>query len=102
MKNRLRRLPRNPSPRRPPMRTPNNERLTSDIADAAGAGKSAPERRCILSGEHGARDALIRLAISPDGLVLPDPLAKAPGRGAWIGVTRAVLEEAMAKGRLRG
>ncbi len=84
------------------MRTPNNERLTSDIADAAGTGKSVPERRCILSGEHGARDALIRLAISPDGLVLPDPLARAPGRGAWIGVTRAVLEGAVAKGRLRG
>lgn len=84
------------------MRTPNNERLTPDIAGAARAGESAPERRCILSGEHGARDALVRLAISPEGLVLPDPLAKAPGRGAWIGVTRAELEQAIAKGRLRG
>ena len=85
------------------MRTPNNERLTPDIAGADRAEKSAPERRCILSGEHGARHALVRLAISPDGLVLPDPLAKAPGRGAWIGVTRTELEAAMGgKGRLRG
>ncbi len=89
------------------MRTPPNERLTSDIAEAPGAGKSAPERKCILSGEHGARDRLVRLAISPahpDGScdVLPDPLAKAPGRGAWLGVTRAQLEEAISKGRLRG
>ncbi|AKM07636.1 DUF448 domain-containing protein [Pelagerythrobacter marensis] len=84
------------------MRTPNNERLTPDIAEAGGADKSAPERRCILSGEHGARHALVRLAISPDGVVLPDPLARAPGRGAWIGVSRAVLEEAIARGRLRG
>ena len=39
--------------------------------------------------------------MSPSGLVLPDVQAKAPGRGAWIGVTRAELEEAMAKGRLK-
>lgn len=70
----------------------------------SGVGKlaAAPERRCILTGEHGARGRLLRLAISPDGLVLPDPLARAPGRGAWIGVNRADLEAAMAKGRLKG
>ncbi|MGN6499904.1 MAG: DUF448 domain-containing protein [Tsuneonella sp.] len=84
------------------MRTPNNERLSSDIVDASGAAKAVPERRCILSGEHGARDHLVRIAISPDGEVLPDPLAKAPGRGAWIGVSRAELEAAIAKGRLKG
>jgi uncharacterized protein len=84
------------------MRTPNNERLGSDIAEAPRAAKAAPERRCILSGEHGARETLVRLAISPDGEVLPDIHAKAPGRGAWIGVSRAELEAAIAKGRLKG
>jgi hypothetical protein len=34
--------------------------------------------------------------------VLPDIRAKAPGRGAWIGVDRATLEAAQAKGRLKG
>jgi hypothetical protein len=34
--------------------------------------------------------------------VLPDVRAKAPGRGAWIGVDRAALEEARAKGKLKG
>lgn len=62
----------------------------------------APERKCILSGTHGARDQLIRLAISPDGMVLPDVRAKAPGRGAWLGVDRPTLEAAQAKGKLRG
>jgi len=66
-----------------------------------------PERKCILSGENGSRGALIRLAISPAGpdgscLVLPDVLARAPGRGAWIGVSRAALENALAKGKLKG
>ncbi|HTM94283.1 MAG TPA: DUF448 domain-containing protein [Croceibacterium sp.] len=60
------------------------------------------ERRCILSGERADPARLIRLAISPDGDVLPDVRAKAPGRGAWLGVSRAELEAAMAKGKLRG
>ena len=84
------------------MRTPNNEPLGSDIAEARGSRKVAPERKCILSGEHGGRDTLVRLAISPDGLVLPDVNAKAPGRGAWLGVPRAELATALAKGKLKG
>ena len=84
------------------MRTPNNEGLSSDIADAVRPRKTEPERRCILSGEHGARAALVRLAFSPDGEVLPDIHAKAPGRGAWIGVARGELEAALAKGKLKG
>ncbi len=84
------------------MRTPNNERLTSAISGARNSRESGSERRCILAGESGPRDTLVRLAISPDGDVLPDPLARAPGRGAWIGVTRAELETALTKGRLRG
>ena len=83
------------------MRTPPNERLTSDIAEAALLEKSGSERRCILTGDNAPRDALVRLAISPDGLVLPDPAAKAPGRGAWIGVSRKALESALADGHLR-
>ena len=77
------------------MRIPHNEPLGSDAS-------GAPERRCILTGDHGSRDDLLRLAISPDGLVLPDALARAPGRGAWIGTSRADLETAITKGKLKG
>jgi len=84
------------------MRTPNNERVSSDIADARAPHKGEPERKCILSGEHGTRASLVRLAVSSEGMVLPDVHAKAPGRGAWIGVTRAELETALAKGKLKG
>ncbi|HOB13937.1 MAG TPA: DUF448 domain-containing protein [Novosphingobium sp.] len=77
------------------MRIPHNEPLGS-------AASEAPERRCILTGDHGSRDDLLRLAISPDGDVLPDVLARAPGRGAWIGVSRGELETAIAKGKLKG
>ncbi|MCZ8368882.1 MAG: DUF448 domain-containing protein [Porphyrobacter sp.] len=83
------------------MRTPPNERLTSDIAEPSLSAKAESERRCILTGATSVRDVLVRLAISPDGLVLPDAAAKAPGRGAWIGVTRAELEAALAEGHLK-
>jgi hypothetical protein len=49
-----------------------------------------------------ARDDLIRLALSPEGEVLPDVRAKAPGRGAWIGVDKPALEKALSSGKLRG
>jgi uncharacterized protein len=61
-----------------------------------------PERRCIISGERGPKSGLIRLALGPDGVVLPDVRARAPGRGAWIGIDRSALEAAQAKGKLRG
>lgn len=61
-----------------------------------------PVRKCVLTQDRDERDNLIRLAIAPDGQVLPDVRAKAPGRGAWIGVTRAELKEAIAKKKLRG
>jgi uncharacterized protein len=77
------------------MRIPHNEPLGSDAS-------GAPERRCILTGEHGSRDDLVRLAISPEGEVLPDALARAPGRGAWIAVSRGELEKALNKGKLKG
>ncbi len=83
------------------MRTPPNERLTSDIDGPDLPAAAGSERRCILTGETSARDTLVRLAISPDGLVLPDVAGKAPGRGAWIGVDRKALETAMAEGHLR-
>jgi len=66
------------------------------------AERTDPERRCILSGERHNPDHLIRLALGPDGQVLPDIRAKAPGRGAWIGVDRAALEKALGNGKLRG
>ena len=68
--------------------------------DTPGVGHT-PERKCILSGEHAARDDLVRLALGPDGQVAPDVRAKAPGRGAWIGVDRATLEAAQGKGKLK-
>lgn len=67
-----------------------------------GGEDAGPERTCILSRAKGSRETLIRLALGPDGQVAPDVRARAPGRGAWIGVSRADLEAAIAKGKLKG
>lgn len=61
-----------------------------------------PVRSCILTRDRAPRGSLVRLALAPDGSILPDVRAKAPGRGAWIGVTRAGLETAISKGKLKG
>lgn len=60
-----------------------------------------PIRRCIVSGERAGRAGLIRLALGPDGVVLPDVAAKAPGRGAWLTPDRSLIE-GRAAGKLRG
>ncbi|QZH74083.1 MAG: DUF448 domain-containing protein [Erythrobacter sp.] len=89
------------------MRNPRNDPLGSPKTEADHSCESGSERRCVLTGTTGSRDTLVRLALSPaddDGAchVLPDPLAKAPGRGAWIGVQREELTAAVASGKLRG
>lgn len=87
------------------MRTPRNDTGDgSGLTDARPPrvrGGHEPERRCILTGEHAPAHQLVRLAIGPAGEVLPDVLAKAPGRGAWIAVDRDTLAAAVAKGKLK-
>lgn len=70
-------------------------------AAASAARRTEPERRCILSGAHGPRADLLRLVEGPDGALWPDLAARLPGRGAWISADRALLEEAMARGRMK-
>jgi predicted RNA-binding protein YlxR (DUF448 family) len=83
------------------MRTPRNDQL-SDTGRAGKRGQHVPERRCVVSGEVAPAEGFVRLALGPDGGIAPDVHGKAPGRGAWIGVDRATLEAAQAKGKLKG
>jgi len=84
------------------MRNPRNDTLGSPKTGTDASPEKGSERRCVLTGQTSARDDLVRLAVSPDGDVLPDALAKAPGRGAWIGVSKADLAEAISSGKLKG
>jgi len=73
------------------LRARSNDRLEAHV----------PERTCILSRRTAPKEELIRLALSPEGEVAPDVRARAPGRGAWIGVSRGELDAANAKGKLK-
>jgi predicted RNA-binding protein YlxR (DUF448 family) len=55
----------------------------------------------VLTRRKASKDALIRLALAPDGTVAPDVRARAPGRGAWISVAKAELDQAVRNGKLK-
>jgi predicted RNA-binding protein YlxR (DUF448 family) len=60
-----------------------------------------PERTCILTRRTAPKEELIRLALGPDRTVARDVRARAPGRGAWVGVSRAEIDAANGKGKLK-
>jgi hypothetical protein len=75
------------------------------LSDAATqpAEQARPRRReaartCIVTRQERPPEALLRFALSPDGIVTPDLKANLPGRGAWIAPERAVLAQAIKKG----
>lgn len=69
--------------------------IAPDPADTASAG---PQRRCIVSRESMAKDALVRFVVGPDQSIVPDIQGKLPGRGLWVSADRASIETAAAKG----
>jgi predicted RNA-binding protein YlxR (DUF448 family) len=77
------------------------EPVSTSLDTNGEAQRHIPERTCILTRRKDACDELIRLALAPDGSVHPDVRARAPGRGAWIGVARPELDEANARGKLK-
>jgi predicted RNA-binding protein YlxR (DUF448 family) len=56
------------------------------------------ERSCVVTGETGAPEAMLRFALSPEGVVTPDIRRKLPGRGVWTRLDAATVARAAAKG----
>ena len=54
-------------------------------------------RRCLASGRVLPRKALLRLAVAPDGALVPDVAGELPGRGLWITPARDLIERARKK-----
>lgn len=54
-------------------------------------------RLCALTRVEKPAAALIRFAVSPDGVLAPDVDAKAPGRGVWITLSSDAVAEAARK-----
>lgn len=55
------------------------------------------ERTCIVSGEKGSPEAMLRFALSPEGVVTPDIRRKLPGRGVWTRLDKATVARAAVK-----
>ncbi len=54
-------------------------------------------RRCIATGQVLPRSALLRIALGPDGTLLPDVCGDLPGRGLWITPARDMIDRARKK-----
>jgi uncharacterized protein len=55
----------------------------------------SPMRLCAVSRKPAERDYLIRFVAGPDGSIVPDLACRLPGRGVWVGATRALVEAAV-------
>jgi uncharacterized protein len=56
-----------------------------------------PERECCLTRTVKPQSELIRFVVSPEGVLTPDVDARAPGRGVWVTLSEAAVEEAVRK-----
>jgi len=72
-----------------PTRTPKPGR-SSRCAPAA-------QRRCLASGEVRPKRELMRFAVGPDGVVVPDVEEGLPGRGLWLLPRRDMIDRACAR-----
>jgi len=59
--------------------------------------EKGPHRRCIMTGEVGPKEAMIRFVVGPDQQVVPDIEGRLPGRGMWLSARRDVVNSAVAK-----
>src|SRR5579859_6206741 len=59
--------------------------------------ESGPIRRCIVTGERLTKERMVRCAIAPDGLIVPDVAAALPGRGLWLTAQRDIVVLAIKK-----
>jgi hypothetical protein len=69
----------------------------AETAKTARRPEKVSERRCIVTRESAPRAGLVRFVLGPDGAVVPDLAESLPGRGVWVGASRAAVETARAK-----
>ncbi|ODN72154.1 RNA-binding protein [Methylobrevis pamukkalensis] len=55
------------------------------------------ERTCLVTREAQPPEGLIRFVADPAGRVMPDLRERLPGRGAWVGCRRDLVETAVRK-----
>lgn len=56
--------------------------------------KKTPLRTCVVTKEVLPKRELVRIAATKEGKVTVDPIGKAPGRGAYVKLDKAVILQA--------
>lgn len=59
--------------------------------------QSEQNRQCAVTRETLPVGELLRFALSPEGQIVPDVDAKAPGRGVWVTLSASTVDEAVGK-----
>lgn len=54
--------------------------------------ETGPLRRCVVTRERLPKERMIRFVRGPDGRLVPDLLARLPGRGLWLSASTDVLQ----------
>lgn len=62
------------------------------------AGETGPLRRCLVTRESHAREAMLRFVAGPDDSLVFDVTATLPGRGMWLSAERGVVDMAVRRG----
>ncbi|KPB01929.1 RNA-binding protein [Ahrensia marina] len=64
---------------------------------AKGNASDMNDRKCIVTGQSGDAEALMRFVVGPNDQVVPDLKRNLPGRGCWVRAERTYIEQAVAK-----
>ena len=73
--------------------------LATNVKAATGQDRHCRNRRCIVEGAALPRGVGIRFVVGPGDVIVPDILAKLPGRGLWVGPQRQLIDRAVSNNK---
>lgn len=56
--------------------------------------RKVPERKCVVTNELKPKKEMIRIVRNKEGDIFIDPSGKQNGRGAYLTIDRAIIEQA--------
>lgn len=68
------------------------------MVEGARQRRNDQERQCAVTRRSAPPEELLRFALGPDGVVVPDLKARLPGRGAWVSCARDTVRKAVSTG----
>lgn len=72
-----------------------------EAEEAAAASAKGPLRTCVGCRESVEPEAMLRVVLAPGGILFPDLVRRAPGRGAWVHLNDVCLGKSVPRGFAR-